>query len=124
MAVEALIREFRHSSLILQDIPGMTPEEVKTLYAAAYPELTNAVVEGPEISGNKMVYTFRKAVGAKGTGESPNPLRTTVKTDENGLAYLAVVPANVKTPAEKFREFLDWLGPQLDRWLFWSPKGN
>jgi len=45
--------------------PHMTPEQVKDLYAASYPELTSAVVEGPEMKGGKMIYTYRRAVGTK-----------------------------------------------------------
>ena len=44
----------------------MTPEQVKTVYSAAYPELTNAELTGPTVNGDTLEYEFRKAVGTKG----------------------------------------------------------
>ena len=44
----------------------MSVEEVKALYAAQYPELATAVVNGPEAAGDKMRYTFERAIGSKG----------------------------------------------------------
>jgi PRTRC genetic system protein C len=44
----------------------MSVDEVKALYAAQYPELATAVVNGPEAVGDKMRYTFDRAIGSKG----------------------------------------------------------
>jgi PRTRC genetic system protein C len=44
----------------------MSVDDVKALYAAQYPELTTAVVNGPEAAGDKMRYTFDRAIGSKG----------------------------------------------------------
>lgn len=48
--------------------PGahMTPEQVKQVYTASRPELTNAAIEGPEVKDGKVVYKFLRSVGAKG----------------------------------------------------------
>lgn len=69
MAIEVikLERVFNYSGMALPD-PGATlsPEDVRAMYAAAYPEILTAAIEGPEEKGGKMHYTFRKAAGAKG----------------------------------------------------------
>lgn len=60
-------RVFKYSSLELKDPdPNMTPESVMSFYSNVYPELTQGVVEGPEMDGDTMKYEFRKAVGTKG----------------------------------------------------------
>jgi PRTRC genetic system protein C len=47
--------------------PGMTPEEVRKMYAASgYPMLTNASITGPTIQGSTHVFEFKAAVGTKG----------------------------------------------------------
>lgn len=67
MQMETMKRQFVYGALKLPDPdPAMSPDEVKGLYVAAYPELNTAVVEGPEVSGTTAKYTFRKAVGTKG----------------------------------------------------------
>lgn len=65
--VENLTRVFKFNSVTLP-CPGakLTPDEVRDLYSASYPELTNAVTEGPETVGSQIVYTFKKSVGTKG----------------------------------------------------------
>lgn len=69
MAIEIkkVVRVFKYNSVTLPD-PGETlsPDQVRDLYSASYPELANAVVEGPETKGNEMTYKFVKAVGTKG----------------------------------------------------------
>jgi PRTRC genetic system protein C len=66
MHVETLRRVFKYNGASLQDPDsGMTPEQVKDIYSAAYPELTTAVIEGPEESNGQLAYSFRKAVGTK-----------------------------------------------------------
>lgn len=62
-----LTRTFSYSGLTLPD-PGksLSPEEVRDIYSATYPELISASIEGPEKKGNNLVYTFKKGVGTKG----------------------------------------------------------
>ena len=69
MAIETtvLTRTFNYNGVALPD-PGasLTLEEVRDVYSATFPEIVSASIEGPEKKGDKLVYTFRKAVGAKG----------------------------------------------------------
>jgi len=44
----------------------MSLEQVREVYSPAYPELTTAAIEGPEVTSEKVVYRFVRAVGAKG----------------------------------------------------------
>lgn len=66
--VEVAKRTFKYNSLTLQDPdPSMGPEEVKAFYSSIYPELTQAVVEGPEYDDLQgMSYEFRRSIGTKG----------------------------------------------------------
>lgn len=62
-----LTRTFSYNGVTLPDPgPGMTLDEVRDVLSAAYPELVSASIEGPVAKGDKLEYTFRKAVGAKG----------------------------------------------------------
>ncbi|MEM5440540.1 PRTRC system protein C [Paraburkholderia phymatum] len=68
IAIAAVTREFAYNGMNLPD-PGVTftPDQVRDLYTAQYPELTTAAVDGPEIKGTVMRYTFVRAAGAKGS---------------------------------------------------------
>jgi PRTRC genetic system protein C len=68
MKIEALKRTFAYNAIALAD-PGaaLTPAQVKDFYTAVYPGLTNAEIEGPKVEGNTHAYTFRRAVGTKGS---------------------------------------------------------
>ena len=69
MAIEikVLTRTFSYSGMTLPDPgKGLSLEEVRDVYAATYPELLSAAIEGPEKKGENLVYTFRKGVGTKG----------------------------------------------------------
>ena len=62
-----ITRSFRYNSVTLPDPnPALDPEQIREFYAAQYPELNNAVVEGPVTSGAVATYTFLRAAGAKG----------------------------------------------------------
>ena len=60
-------RAFSYNGVDLPD-PGseLSATDVRDLYSVTYPELANASNEGPEPRGNRLVYTFRRAVGTKG----------------------------------------------------------
>ena len=67
LTINKMTRLFQFNGIRLPDInPNMTVDEVKALYAAQYPELATAVVNGPEAVGDKMRYTFERAIGSKG----------------------------------------------------------
>lgn len=62
-------RVFKYNGISLQDPnPEKTPDQVRALFAPAYPELLNAVVEGPVTKAGVSTYTFTRAAGAKGVG--------------------------------------------------------
>jgi PRTRC genetic system protein C len=67
MTIEKMTREFRYDGVRLAD-PNeqLSVDEVKIAYSATYPEITTAVVTGPEAIGDKLVYHFTKAIGTKG----------------------------------------------------------
>lgn len=46
--------------------PDMSPEEVMKHYSGTYPELTNAVVDGPKVENNKAAYTITTKAGKLG----------------------------------------------------------
>ncbi len=46
--------------------PAMSVEDVRAFYAAQFPEIATAAVAGPEAVGDKMRYTFERAIGSKG----------------------------------------------------------
>ena len=60
-----LPRKFVYNNMTLDDVTG-TPDEALAFYADFYTDLSNGVVEGPEIKDGFMVYTFWKAVDTKG----------------------------------------------------------
>lgn len=67
LTVAKMTRVFQFQGIRLPDPnPSMTVDEVKALYATQYPELATAVVNGPEATGDKMRYTFDRAIGSKG----------------------------------------------------------
>ena len=65
--VEKMTREFVFNGIKLPDPnPELTVEKVREIHAMNYPEISTAAVEGPEILGNRLRYTFFRAVGTKG----------------------------------------------------------
>jgi PRTRC genetic system protein C len=67
LTVAKMTRIFQFHGIRLPDPnPVMSVDEVKALYATQYPELATAVVNGPEAVGDKMRYTFDRAIGSKG----------------------------------------------------------
>lgn len=62
-----LSREFFYSSIRLADPDRrLSPEEVRNFFSAQYPEIVTATITGPEAVGDKLRYTFTRAIGAKG----------------------------------------------------------
>ncbi len=67
MTVTPAVREFSYMGVRLPDPNSrLSPEEVKSVYAAQYPELATAAINGPEAVGEKLRYEFVRAIGAKG----------------------------------------------------------
>ncbi|WP_084219102.1 PRTRC system protein C [Syntrophorhabdus aromaticivorans] len=68
LEVRPLLRVFRYGALELEDPdPTFSAEEVKEFWGDVYPELTQAVIEGPDYKDDRAEYTFRRAVGTKGS---------------------------------------------------------
>ena len=65
--IRPVVRVFRYGALELEDPDTtFTAEEVKDFWGDVYPELTQAVIEGPDYKDDRAEYTFRRAVGTKG----------------------------------------------------------
>ena len=70
LTIRPLVRIFRYGALELEDPDTtLTTEEVKDFWGDVYPELTQAVIEGPDYKDDRAEYTFRRAVGTKGRTE-------------------------------------------------------
>jgi PRTRC genetic system protein C len=96
MQTQALEREFRYNGAKLTDpSAAFTLEQVRDFYANTYPEIVNAEIEGPEIVGNKNVFTFRRAVGTKGS--EAGTIKTQVAAD--GRTYIAGIGEGVTSAA-------------------------
>ena len=62
-----ITRSFRFNNRTLPDPnPKLSPAQVKDLYAAQFPELASAAIEGPELKSGQQVYGFARQVGTKG----------------------------------------------------------
>jgi PRTRC genetic system protein C len=67
ITTRTLERRFSYLGLQLPDPdPKLTPEQVRDLYSATYPELTTAAIEGPEATGGTLQYKLTRAIGTKG----------------------------------------------------------
>lgn len=67
LTVTSMNRVFQFHGIRLPDPnPAMSVDDVKAFYSGQYPELTTAIVNGPEAVGEKMQYTFERAIGSKG----------------------------------------------------------
>jgi PRTRC genetic system protein C len=79
MQTEALAREFHYNGAKLTDpSPTFTLQQVRDFYANTYPEIINAEIEGPDVIGSKNVFTFRRAVGTKGSATTEIDVRVQV----------------------------------------------
>ncbi|WP_298434870.1 PRTRC system protein C [Ottowia sp.] len=96
IAVLEIKRAFRYNGILLPDVPGLEPREVRDLYSAQYPELVSAEVEPGEVRDGVQEFTFRKAVGTKGAGR-----KSTAMTARGGEAgpRLAALLARIQTDA-------------------------
>lgn len=68
IAIARAIREFLYNGMTFVDPgPAFSPDEVRDLYSAQYPELTTASIDGPVVTDGAVRYTFVRAAGAKGS---------------------------------------------------------
>jgi PRTRC genetic system protein C len=67
MKVNVIEREFvYHGTTLADPNPKLSIEDVRSFYATQFPELTNAAITGPETVGDRMRYSFERAIGSKG----------------------------------------------------------
>jgi PRTRC genetic system protein C len=67
MQVSSVTREFTFNGVKLPDPdPKLSPEEVRAVLATMYPDIATASITGPEAVGDKLRYSFVRAIGAKG----------------------------------------------------------
>lgn len=67
ITVTPLKRDFYFNGVKLTDPgPEFTVEEVRDAMAGMYPDLSTAIVEGPEIVDDTATYKFVRNVGTKG----------------------------------------------------------
>jgi PRTRC genetic system protein C len=67
MQVSALKRSFTFQGVRIEDPdPRLSPEEVRGVLAPLYPDIATAAISGPEVVGDKLLYSFSRAVGVKG----------------------------------------------------------
>jgi len=67
ISAKVMSRSFTYNGVKLPDPdPRMTPEEVKVVYSHQYPELATAAINGPDVSGENLQYSFVRAIGTKG----------------------------------------------------------
>lgn len=64
--VKPITRRFLYNGVTLPDVPGMSPQEIRDLYSAQYPELVSAEIEMGAITDGMQEITLRRAVGTKG----------------------------------------------------------
>ena len=81
-----ITRSFKYNSVTLPDPnPALGPDQIREFYATQYPELNNAVVEGPTTKSGVATYTFTRAAGAKGASPKPRAAQEIVDAILEGL---------------------------------------
>ena len=83
LTVKPITRTFKYNALSLDD-PGsdLSPEQVKEFWSDVYPELTQAIIEGPDHIEDREEYTFRRAVGTKGVKPDVKPVELNADNEE------------------------------------------
>jgi PRTRC genetic system protein C len=67
MQASVVSREFNFNGVKIPDPDkALSPEEVRSVLATMYPDIATASITGPEAVGDKLRYTFVRAIGAKG----------------------------------------------------------
>ena len=67
MQASVVSREFNFNGVKIPDPDkALSPEEVRSVLATMYRDIATASITGPEAVGDKLRYTFVRAIGAKG----------------------------------------------------------
>ena len=91
MQVLKIVRKFNYNGIALVDPnPALSIDAVREFYATQYPELNNAVIEGPATKGQEATYKFLRAVGDKGSNNQGATLRGQVRDLAAGKGSPAV----------------------------------
>lgn len=124
MEITTLVRVFNYNGMQLVD-PGLqfSPEDVKEIYSATFPEITAAGIEGPVTKDDKLHYTFHRAIGTKGACEikafGEQKLVSQMRK-VNGLTYIEIKPATMEpTLMEKAKIAAEKLGQLVDKIVFY-----
>jgi PRTRC genetic system protein C len=103
MKTETLAREFRYNGAKLTDpSPTFSLQQVRDFYGNTYPEIVNAEIEGPEVVGNKNVFTFRRAVGTKGAGDEMLTVRQKIDAVLESRTPMPVAISTYLQQVERF----------------------
>ena len=54
--ITPIVRTFTYNGILLPDVPGLAPREVRDLYSAQFPELVSAEVEAGEVANGRQVF--------------------------------------------------------------------
>lgn len=109
MQVLNLTRKFKYNSVTLPDPnESMSPDQVREFFATQYPELNNALLEGPVTANGVSTWTFVRAAGAKGRTKAPiaaqgsqarELIMKAMETGVAGTASSAVLPVKGNAPS-------------------------
>lgn len=112
IAVLEIRRTFRYNGILLPDVPGLEPREVRDLYSAQYPELVSAEIEPGEVRDGVQEFNFRKAVGTKGAG----PMSTGAEAEDSKAGpRLAALLATIRADEAGARGAQSKLSAALSR---------
>jgi PRTRC genetic system protein C len=91
ITVQKLQRSFAYNGIALPD-PGseLSPEQVRDVYSATYPEITTASIEGPEQKGERLDLYLPACSRNQGqlSANSPRTSRVVVRRRDDGLSYV------------------------------------
>ena len=93
-------RVFMHNGSRLTDPDKvMSPAAVKDLFSTMYPELLNAEIKGPDVSGDELIYTFHRTTGTKGaTARRTRPAAVKAKLATHFVRRLDIAAGETSTP--------------------------
>lgn len=130
MQTTSLKRVFHHNGNRLVDLdPAMSPAAIKDTYAAMYPELLNAEINGPVQTATALEFTFHRTTGTKG---HKTVEKQEVKQDEKLLPFLrrletaaveAKAPSSAISPAE-LTKLCTFLTPKVGGQALQLPAAN
>lgn len=73
--------------------PSLSPAAVKDFWAAMYPELLNAEVQGPVNKDGELTYTFHRTTGTKGAAAKGSTQKVRAKLPAHVASFLRCLEA-------------------------------